>query len=85
LEGLTGYPALDESVLALQAMKDAGNFRGLSLLEVINEGKVPMTKYGIAGKVAEFMVEKGKQLILGSEAEQTRAFLKSLEDELIKP
>ena len=79
LEGLTGYPALDEAVLALQAMKDAGNFRGLSLLEIINENKVPLTKWGIAGKAADFVIEGGKRVLLGSEADQTRAFLKSLE------
>ena len=82
LEGLTGYPALDETVLALQAMKDAGNSRGLSLLEKINENRLPVTKYGIAGKIGEFAIEKGKEFILGSEAEQTRAFLKSLEEEI---
>lgn len=83
LEKLTGYPAMDESTLALQAMKDAGDFKGNSLLELLTEGasgSVPVTPHGIMGK---FFGGAGKLLgkaAVGSKADQTRAFLQSLEE-----
>jgi len=70
LEDLTGYHALDESMLALQAMKDAGNFRGQSLLDLMTQetAKIPTT----VGQV----VEKGKEVVgkkfVGEPYEQTR-------------
>jgi len=78
LEALTGYPALDESVLALQAMKDAGDFRGLSLLQAMSEGGVPTSKAGFVGKILDYGVKKGTEIVVGSPEEQTRAFLKNL-------
>jgi hypothetical protein len=78
LEELTGYNALDDSVLALQAMKDAGDFRGLSLLESINEGSVPLSQSGAMNQVLQFTLNKGAQAIVGDPVERTRAFLKSL-------
>lgn len=78
LEALTGYQALDEAVLALQAMKDAGDFRGTSLLQVISEGNVPLTPSGFTQKVLDFAVEKGKNILAGTPEEQTRAYLTSL-------
>jgi SepF-like predicted cell division protein (DUF552 family) len=73
LEDLTGYPAVDNSMLALQAMKDSGNFRGLSLLETLSTGgvKIPTPK-NIFGKTLEFGLEKGKEALAGTPAEQTR-------------
>lgn len=79
LEELTGYPALDESVLALQAMKDAGNFRGLSLLETLSDGPLPTSKAGITQKLLDYGITKGTEAFLGSPDKQTRQFLKSLE------
>jgi hypothetical protein len=79
LEELTGYPALDNSVLALQAMKDVGDFRGLSLLEKVSEGSVPVSKAGVTQKVIDYTLKKGVQAVVGSPEEQTRAFLQSLE------
>jgi hypothetical protein len=81
LEGLTGYPALDEAVLALQAMKDAGNFRGLSLLETLSQGGIPTTKGGITQKIVDFMLEKGAKAFTGTPEQQTKAFLQFLERE----
>lgn len=78
LEALTGYQATDEAVLALQAMKDAGDFRGLSLLQAMSEGSIPASKLGFLGKLLDFGIEKGKGIVLGSPEEQTRVFLKSL-------
>lgn len=75
LEALSGYPALDEAVLALQAMKDAGDFRGTSLLQAISEGAVPTSKSGFTQKVIDFAIEKGTQVVAGTPEEQTRAFL----------
>jgi len=77
LEGLTGYQATDEAVLALQAMKDAGDFRGLSLLETFADSPA-ITPTGVVDKIVNFGIEKGKKAIIGSPEEQTRAFLKSL-------
>lgn len=79
LEGLTGYKALDEARLALQAMKDAGDFRGLSLLQTMTEGQPPLTKAGATQKVIDYGIEKGAQIISGTPAERTKAYLKSLE------
>lgn len=79
LEELTGYPALDNSVLALQAMKDAGDFRGLSLLQKVSEGSVPTSAAGVTQKVIDFALKKGAQAFSGTPEEQTRAFLQALE------
>lgn len=79
LEGLTGYPALDESVLALQAMKDAGDFKGLSLLQAMQEsGGIPTTKAGFTQKILDMAIAKGEKLIVGTPEEQTRALLQDL-------
>lgn len=81
LEDLTGYPALDRSTLALQAMKDAGDFKGNSLLELLTEGAEGAVA-GPHGTIANLIGKSGKMLgktVAGSKADQTRAFLKSLE------
>lgn len=77
LEGLTGYPALDRSVIALQAMKDAGDFRGLSLLQTLSSGGVP-TASGLTERILSFVYDMGKRTVLGTPEEQTRAFLSNL-------
>lgn len=78
LEGLTGYPALDNSVLALQAMKDAGDFRGLSLLQTLSEGAVPTSRAGFTQAAIDFAIKKGGEAVAGTAEEQTRAFLNAL-------
>lgn len=79
LEGITGYPALDESVLALQAMKDAGDFKGLSLLQAMQEsGGIPTSKAGFTQKILDMAVARGEKLIVGTPEEQTRALLQDL-------
>lgn len=80
LEELTGYPALDESVLALQAMKDAGDAKGNSLLELLSQGAqgAAAGPHGITAKLLEGITGMGKKVIAGSPAEQTRAYLKAL-------
>lgn len=79
LEGLTDYPALDKTTLALQAMKDAGDFRGLSLLETLSDGAKTMTPGGLTSRLFDWAIEKGGSKIAGTPAEQTRAFLQALE------
>lgn len=78
LEALTGYPAIDESVLALQAMKDAGDFRGLSLLQAMSEGGVPTSKAGFTQAVLDYAISKGTRIVAGTPEQQTRAFLNAL-------
>lgn len=86
LEELTGYPALDEATLALQAMKDAGDYKAHSLLELLADDAVgvggPPTNLRslfLAGFQKAFEAGKGK--IVGSPAEQTRAYLKLMEQQ----
>lgn len=78
LERLTGYPALDDSVMALQAMKDLGDPKGGSLLELlakdVAEGSIPTSKTGIIDSI----IGIGKRAVTGSPVEQTRAYLRSL-------
>lgn len=78
LEALTGKPLLDKSVLALQAMKDAGDFRGNSLLEVLSDGAVPTSKAGIIEKIIDFALSKTGETLVGTPEEQTRRFLNDL-------
>lgn len=84
LEGLTDYPALDKSTLALQAMKDAGDFRGLSLLETLSDGAKTMTPSGITSRIFDWAIEKGASKVGGTPAERTRAFLQALESNNLK-
>lgn len=79
LETLTGHPLLDKAVLALQAMADAGDFRGLSLLQTLSEGgSIPLTKAGLSSKVLDFALKHGANAILGSSSDLTRRFLSDL-------
>jgi hypothetical protein len=80
LEQLTGYKALDEAVLALQAMKDAGNFRGASLLDLLSPSELPTTKAGVVAKGIDFLMEKGAGALTGSPAEQTRRIIQDAID-----
>lgn len=79
LETLTGYQALDDSVLALQAMKDAGDFRALSLLEELSKG-TPTSATGFTQKVIDFAMAKAGRVVGGTPEEQTRAFLNALKE-----
>lgn len=84
LQNLTGYNSIDDAVIALQAMKDAGDFRGLSLLQAISESGIPTSKVGASQKILDYIMEKGGRAVLGSPEEQTRAFLQSLDKSPIK-
>ena len=78
LEALTDYNALDESVIALQAMKDAGDHRGLSLLQIISDTGVPTSGAGFTRRILDFGVEQGAKILAGTPEQQTRAFLTDL-------
>lgn len=82
LEALTGYPAMDESVLALQAMKDAGNPMGHSLLEIFTrgaeKGSLPISKNAWYERLLEWAGGKAKDKYLGTPNEQTLRFLETL-------
>lgn len=77
LEKHTGYPALDEGTLALQAMKDTGDPRGESLLKLMSDA--PATKTGITRQILDYAGGKIKGALVGSPVEQTKTFLKSIE------
>jgi len=85
LEALTGYKAIDDAVLALQAMKDAGDFRGLSLLQAMSETGIPTSKAGFTQKVLDYAMEKGGKILAGTPEEQTRAFLQDLSNKAKTP
>lgn len=76
LEGLTGYKALDDATLAIQAMKDAGDLRGMSLFKSLGEGALHPTS--LPFKVLQWGTGKVAGKVLGSQSQQTEAFLKSL-------
>lgn len=80
LEQLTGYKALDEATLALQAMKDAGDFKGNSLLELLTDGAggMPTGAATIPQKIIGYIGKTAGNVLAGSKADQTRAFLKAL-------
>lgn len=86
LEQHTGYPAIDDATLALQAMKDTGDYRGASLLESLTSGAtkgeiphVPTTGTGIVNALAGHLLKKGTQKFTGTPVEQTRRFLQALQ------
>lgn len=84
LQNLTGYDAIDDSVMALQAMTDAGDYRGLSLLQAISDSGIPTSKTGMSQKIIDYFMEKAGRAVLGTPEQQTRAFLQSLEKTPIK-
>jgi len=84
LENKTGYPALDEATLASQAMKDAGNAKGESLLKLMSD-KPPTTSGGVTKQMIDWGAAKIKNAVVGSPADQTRTFLKSLQGDKSTP
>ncbi len=67
LKELTGYDAIKDGDLALTAMENVGDYHGLSLLEVLKEGKT-----GIVGKG----LEKIQKTLVGDEAARVSKFIK---------
>lgn len=77
LENLTGYKGLDDATLAIQAMTDAGDKRGLSLFKTLGPADAIHPVGGLY-KALQFVGSKVAGKVLGSSADQTTAFLKSL-------
>ena len=79
LEELSGFPALERAQIALKAMKDAGDFRGLSLNEtamnMLNKLDIPTSKADMMGRVFDFAKEK----FIGSKTEQTERVINQLQ------
>lgn len=86
LEEHSGYPAMHDAVLALQAMKDTGDYRGASLLESLTngaaKGELPKVPTGLTGIANHFLgkgLKLGTEKFVGTPIEQTRRFLQSLQ------
>lgn len=67
LKEITGYDALRDGDIALTAMDLVGDFQGLSLLEVLSEGR---------GGVLRKIGEKAQDVIAGGKEERIRKFIK---------
>lgn len=67
LKELTGYDAIKDGDLALTAMNNVGDYQGLSLLEVLREGKT-----GLIGKSLESVQNK----VVGDEQTRVQNFIK---------
>lgn len=81
----TGFPIVDHAVLALQAMKDAGDYRGASLLEntmgkALTQGHIPVTATDMMNTAAGHLIKAGAQKFIGTPYEQTVRYLESLEN-----
>lgn len=77
LEDLTGYDGLSDAQIAIKAMQDAGDFRGLSLLEILNDAS---TGSGVIGTVFKAGKSFGKKILAGSENKITENFIKNAKD-----
>jgi len=68
LKEITGYDALKDGDLALTAMESVGDFQGLSLLEVLNDGK---------GGLIRSALEKVQNVVVGDNATRIKKFIKN--------
>lgn len=66
LKEVTGYDAIKEGDIALTAMENAGDYQGLSLLNVLNEGK---------GGVVKKVLEKGRDVLVGDNESRVRKYI----------
>lgn len=67
LKEITGYDAIRDGDLALTAMKNVGDYQGLSLLNILQEGK---------GGIIKSVLEKGQDMLVGNEAKRVKKFIK---------
>lgn len=70
LRELTGYDAIKEGDVALTAMDLVGDYQGLSLLNVLNEGK---------GGVVKQVLEKLRDIAVGSDKKRVEEYIRKLE------
>jgi len=69
LKNITGYDAIKEGDLALIAMENVGDYQGLSLLNVLKEGKS-----GIINKA----LEAGQDFVVGNKATRVDKFVNKI-------
>lgn len=69
LKNITGYDAIKEGDIALTAMENVGDYQGLSLLNVLKEGKS-----GIINKA----LEAGQDFVVGSKAARVDKFVNKI-------
>ena len=67
LKELTGYDAIREGDIALTAMENAGDYQGLSLLNIVREGKSGLINRGL-----EYLRDKA----VGSNAERVLKYIR---------
>ncbi len=67
LKEITGYDAIKEGDVALTAMENVGDYQGLSLLNIINEGK---------GGLFKRAVEKVRDVLVGTDKERVEKYIK---------
>lgn len=80
LEKETGNPLLDKAFVILQAEKDAGITSAHSLLDMFGKDSALKVPNSVRGKIMDWALNHTVKGITGSPADQTRAFLKSLEE-----
>lgn len=66
LKELTGYDAIKEGDIALTAMENVGDYQGLSLLNIIKEGKTGLINRGL---------EKLRDKVVGTNAERVKKYI----------
>lgn len=67
LKELTGYDAIKEGDLALTAMENAGDYQGLSLLNIVKEGKSGLINRGL---------EWARNRTVGNNVERVKKYIK---------
>jgi hypothetical protein len=87
LKELTGYNGLQDAQIAIQAMKDGGDFKQASLLEntmkkaMDGDFEIPMSKSGIVSKGIDMtlgkLINAGKDALVGDPVERVNRYIKS--------
>lgn len=67
LKEITGYDAIKEGDIALTAMENVGDYQGLSLLNVLNEGQ---------GGIIKKAIEKARDATVGNDAKRAEKYVK---------
>ncbi len=67
LKEITGYDAIKDGDLAITAMENVGDFQGLSLLEILREGKTGVVKRGL---------EKVQDVLVGDKKTRIKEYIK---------
>jgi len=70
LKEITGYDAIKEGDVALTAMDLVGDYQGLSLLNILNEGKPGIVKS---------VLEKVRDILVGTDKKRVEEYIRKLE------